>query len=65
MHIRATERALQQHGFATLGEAQERLSSRDFEALMQEIATIVAEQPSSMAPPRRKPAWWGRRRSRS
>jgi len=64
VRIRATERALERHQFANLGEAQERLSPVDFAKLMQEITDIAAVHSASVTPPRRKPSWWGRRRSR-
>lgn len=66
VRIRATERTLAHHHFASLGEAQERLSPEDFDQLMREItaATTVHLSAQVAATARRKPSWWERRRSR-
>ncbi len=60
--IRATETVLERHHFASLGEAQERLSPLDFAALMREISAIVAAHVAADAPARRVSSWWGRKR---
>lgn len=65
VRIRATESTLAHHHFASLGEAQERLSSEDFDQLMREITAATTVHLSAQVAARRKPSWWDRRRSRS
>ncbi len=60
--IRATETVLERHHFASLGAAQEGLSSLEFAALMEEISAIVAASIAADAPARRVSSWWGRKR---
>lgn len=65
IRIRATERALERYHFASLGEAQEHLSSPDFDKLMQEITVLAETHAASHAQAQRKPSRWGRWRSRT
>lgn len=65
VRIRATERALERHHFASLGEAQGQLSPPDFDQLMQEITALAQMHAASHAQTQRKPSWWRRWRSRT